>query len=60
MAADRELADALDWHGWWRLFDVACESAFEHQPLRLDPGMGNWSDGQPVKPLLVEVDSAAR
>ena len=60
MAADLKLADALDWYGWWRLFDVACESAFKKLPLRLDSAMGNWSDGQPVKPLVVEIDSAAQ
>ena len=58
MAADLELADALDWFGWWRLFDAACESAFAGKPLRLDPAMGNWSDGQPMKPLVIEMDSA--
>jgi hypothetical protein len=44
----------LDWYGWWRLFDVACASAFSGEPLKLDPSMGKWSDGQPLKPLMIE------
>jgi hypothetical protein len=59
MAADLELADALDWFGWWRLLDTACESAFRGQPLHLDPAMGKWSDGAPVKPLVIETGSKA-
>jgi poly(3-hydroxybutyrate) depolymerase len=56
MAADLELADAHDWFGWWRLLDGACDAAFAGQPLRFDPAMGQWSDGQPVKPLKIEAD----
>jgi poly(3-hydroxybutyrate) depolymerase len=54
LAADLELADAQDWYGWWRLLDAVCEAAFASQPLKLDASMGNWSDGQPVKPLKIE------
>ena len=54
LAMEREMADALDWYGWWRLFDVACASAFSNEPLKLDPAMGKWSDGQPLKPLKIE------
>jgi hypothetical protein len=54
LSADAELADALDWYGWWRLLDLTCASAFSGEPLRLDPAMGAWSDGHPLRPLKVE------
>jgi hypothetical protein len=54
LSADGELADALDWYGWWRLLDCACASAASGEPLRLDPAMGSWSDGRPLKPLKIE------
>ena len=54
MAADLEMADALDWWGWWRLLDSACEAAFSGRPMQLDERMGAWSDGTPVKPLKIE------
>ena len=57
MSADLELADALDWYGWWRIMDATCEAAFTGQPLRFDPAMGQWSDGRPVKPLKIEGDA---
>lgn len=54
LAVEGELADALDWYGWWRLLDTACDAAFSGRPLQLDPGMGTWSDGQAMKPLKIE------
>ncbi len=48
--------DALDWYGWWKLFDGLCDAAFygknKHYALGGTPEqlfMGNWSDGMPVK-----------
>lgn len=52
------VTDALDYYGTWRLFDALCAAAFENQfrdvalggsPAQL--GMGQWSDGTPVKTL---------
>jgi hypothetical protein len=58
LAAEWTLADALDWFGWWRLLDCACESAFTQRPLQLDASMGAWSDGRAVNPLRIEYPSA--
>jgi pimeloyl-ACP methyl ester carboxylesterase len=55
MSAELEMSDNLDWRGWWRLLDVACESAFQGRKLTIDPAMGAWSDGRPVVPLRVEL-----
>lgn len=52
--------NALDTHGYWRLFDALCAAAFEgdQRDLALGGGekqlsMGQWSDGKPIKPLVV-------
>ena len=46
--------NAHDWYGYWRLFDELCEAAFAGRAFEPSPAMGNWSDGTPVKPLLIE------
>ena len=51
---NRAATDALDWLGFWRLFDSLIESAFAGRVLQVDPSMGAWSDGTPVTPLQVE------
>lgn len=54
LAAQPSLANALDWFGYWRLFDELCAAAFSDRPFDPSPAMGKWSDGVPVKPLLIE------
>ena len=46
--------NAHDWYGYWRLFDELCEAAFSGRAFDPSPAMGKWSDGTPVKPLLIE------
>ena len=48
--------DALDWYGWWKLFDGLCDAAFYGKNRKYALGgapeqlyMGTWSDGFPVK-----------
>lgn len=50
--------DALDYYGYWKLFDAMaacvrqgehCDLAFGHTPQQLS--LGEWSDGKPVRPL---------
>lgn len=50
----REATDALDWYGYWKLLDGLMGAAFAGGSYTVDPGMGLWSDGTPVKPLKVE------
>jgi len=49
-----EATDALDWFGYWKLFDGLMTAAFAAKSNVVDPEMGAWSDGTPVKPLAVE------
>ena len=51
---NRAATDALDWLGFWRLFDSLTESAFAGGVLQVAPAMGTWSDGMPVTPLEIE------
>jgi pimeloyl-ACP methyl ester carboxylesterase len=51
---NRAATDALDWFGFWRLFDSLTEDAFAGRTMQVDPAMGTWSDGAPVMPLQVE------
>jgi len=51
---NRAATDALDWLGFWRLFDALCDDAFAGRAMQVDPAMGTWSDGTPVTPLQVE------
>jgi dienelactone hydrolase len=47
--------DALDYYGFWRLFDLLTDAAFAGQSIDAvvaQAGMGVWSDGAPVKPML--------
>lgn len=46
--------DALDWLGYWKMFDGLMDAAFAGRQFTVDPAMGAWSDGVPVKPLEVE------
>ncbi|HEU4400920.1 MAG TPA: hypothetical protein VFT43_02330 [Candidatus Polarisedimenticolia bacterium] len=48
--------DALDFYGFWKLFDALCDAAFSGKSIDavVSPdslAMGNWSDGTPVKPM---------
>ncbi|MFK8103790.1 MAG: hypothetical protein AB8G15_14745 [Saprospiraceae bacterium] len=52
--------DAVDYYGYWKLFDGLlnctrsgsdCEFAFGNTPEQIS--LGNWSDGQAVRPLEV-------
>jgi hypothetical protein len=54
LAMETRATNALDWLGYWRLFDEACGAAFADRAMVLDPGMGKWSDGKAVKVLKVE------
>lgn len=53
-------ADALDWLGFWRLFDRLCETAWAGGTIDqvVGPGrevdMGSWSDGTAVRSIKVE------
>jgi pimeloyl-ACP methyl ester carboxylesterase len=56
----QQRVDALDYYGTWKLLDALTDAAFygRHREIALGGGaaqtfMGNWSDGVPVKPLLV-------
>ncbi len=64
VAAARAI-DALDFYGTWKLFDGLCDAAFTgtHREYALGNTpqqrfMGKWSDGTPVKELVVTVASA--
>ncbi len=57
---DPLVIDALDWYGTWKLFDGLTDAAFYNRnrqyALGATPeqtGMGQWSDGTPVKPIKV-------
>lgn len=54
LAQDRFTANALDFLGYWRLFDELCDAAFAARPYAPATDMGKWSDGTPVKPILIE------
>lgn len=54
LAADHLSTDALDWRGYWRLFDQLCGDTFSGKVTPIDSSMGRWSDGTAVKPLLIE------
>lgn len=52
--------NALDYYGLWKLFDGLCDAAFYGKNLEYALGntpqqrfMGKWSDGAPVKELIV-------
>jgi pimeloyl-ACP methyl ester carboxylesterase len=49
-----EATDAIDWLGYWRMLDGLMSAAFAGRNCTVDPDMGNWSDGTPVKPLKIE------
>lgn len=49
-----EATDALDWFGYWKLFDGLIAAAFAGRDCTVDAKMGTWSDGVAVKPLKVE------
>jgi pimeloyl-ACP methyl ester carboxylesterase len=58
-STNRRGVDALD-YALWRLFDALCDAAFYGKNRRLALGntadqrfMGRWSDGTPVKELIV-------
>ncbi len=54
LAVDITAADALDFLAYWRTFDALCEDCFAGRPLHVESAMGEWADGTPVKPLLLE------
>lgn len=43
--------NALDHHGYWRLFDELTDAAFDGRRWEPNASMGQWSDGVPVTPL---------
>jgi hypothetical protein len=52
--------NALDYYGLWKLFDGLCDAAFSGKNREFALGntpqqrfMGKWSDGTPVKELVV-------
>lgn len=52
--------DALDYFGYWKLFDGLTDAAFYGKNRKYALGntpeqtfMGNWTDGTPVKPLII-------
>jgi hypothetical protein len=54
------LVNALDYYGLWKLFDALCDAAFYSRSREYALGnttkqrfMGRWSDGVPVKELIV-------
>jgi len=54
------LVNALDYYGLWKLFDALCDAAFYSRNREYALGntarqrfMGTWSDGVPVKELIV-------
>jgi acetyl esterase/lipase len=56
----RRLSNALDYYGFWKLFDGLCDAAFYGKNREYALGnaskqrfMGLWSDGTPVKELIV-------
>jgi len=60
VAAGKIFVNALDYYGFWKLFDGLYETAFYGKNRRYALGnttdqcfMGKWSDGVPVKELIV-------
>lgn len=55
------VTDTLDYLGYWKTLELAAAAGFsgkDAQALRNDPAlsdMGRWSDGWPVKRLVVEI-----
>lgn len=56
----RRISNALDFYGFWKLFDALCDAAFYGKNREYALGntpkqrfMGLWSDGTPVKELIV-------
>ena len=54
------MVNALDYYGTWKLFDALCDTAFTGKNREYALGntpqqrfMGRWSDGTPVKELIV-------
>jgi len=52
--------NALDYYGFWKLFDGLCDAAFYEKDREYALGntpeqrrMGKWSDGTPVKEMIV-------
>ncbi len=59
-AAVTGTVNALDYYGFWKLFDGLCDAAFYGKNRNYALGdtpeqrfMGRWSDGPPVKELTV-------
>ena len=57
---DVAFTNALDYYGFWKLFDGLCDAAFRGANREYALGntpeqrfMGRWSDGTPVKQLAV-------
>ena len=54
------MTDAMDYFGLWKLFDGLCDAAFSGKNRQFALGntpqqrfMGKWSDGTPVKELVI-------
>jgi acetyl esterase/lipase len=50
-AAGKLSVNALDYQGYWRLFDELTDAAFADRLWKPNPAMGEWSDGKPIAPL---------
>src|SRR5262249_2575738 len=55
------MTNPLDYYGYWKLFDALCDAAFYGKNREYALGntpqqrsMGKWSDGTPVKELVIE------
>jgi poly(3-hydroxybutyrate) depolymerase len=60
-------ADALDFYAFWKLFDALCDAAFYNRNREYALGntpeqryMGAWSDGTPVRELVLTHATEAR
>lgn len=49
--------DTLDTHGAWRIADEMIACAFGGTSCGASTGQGAWSDGTPVRPLLLAIDA---
>lgn len=61
----RRRVTAIDWFGYWKLFDALCDTAFSGKNRRYAFGntsqqrnMGTWSDGVPVREMEIVTDPA--
>lgn len=58
--AKKSRFDPVDFNGYWKLFDALQDCTFKNENCNIAFGntpeqrsLGNWSDGRPVRPLVV-------